>query len=103
HALAVERHGFGIHVGHSGILHDLLVDAIAMLTRLVDDPCEDDSLIRLELNALRERGELTWLYVVSDTLRILKGTVFTPDFARVFRHAAISLKFGFRNGDHKAV
>ena len=33
HALAVEWHGFGVHIGDPRVLHDLLVDAIAMLTR----------------------------------------------------------------------
>src|SRR3546814_17089001 len=58
HALAVERHALRIHAGEARVGHHLLVDAIALRARLVDDPCKHPDLAGLELDALRERGVL---------------------------------------------
>src|SRR6187455_2351449 len=66
-ALAVERHLLRVHHRREALVfHDLLVDAVAVLAVLVDDPGKPHRLTRLELHRLRERGPLALLHVVGD-------------------------------------
>src|SRR4030095_4057485 len=90
HALAVERHGLGVHhVRQAWVLHDFRIDAIAFRARLVHDVGEHHRLSGLEFDALRERGMLARLDVVGDALDVFERTVVPPDLARLLRHAPV--------------
>src|SRR5687767_7625437 len=80
HALAVERHVLRVHVllplgVRHEVLHDLLVDAVALAARAVDDEREDDRFAALQLHAPRKRGPLADIDVVGHRFDVLKGAI----------------------------
>src|SRR5262245_21487928 len=76
HALGVERHRLRVHhAGEARVLHHLRVDAIPVRARLEDDPRKEHDLAGLELDALRKRGELSWLDVIREALDVLERAV----------------------------
>src|SRR5688572_5622176 len=104
HAFAIERQRFGVgHRGQARVGHHLLVDAVALRARLVDDPGEDHRLVGLELDRLRERSELAGLHVVGDALAIFQRAVFAPDLAGLARHAPVCGQVLLRNGQYETV
>src|SRR5690349_15364515 len=67
HPLGVERHLR--HIALQALVgHDLLVDLVARLARLVDDPREDDGLVVAGLDRAWERGHLALGNIVADAL-----------------------------------
>src|SRR5262249_53332485 len=91
------------HVGEARILHHLGVDAIAIPSRLVDDPGEDDGFTALELDAPRKRRELAERGVVTHPLLVIECAVFLPDLARLLRKAPICGQVFHRHGYHEAI
>src|SRR5437763_13473146 len=99
HALAVEGQRLRVHhLREPRVLHHFGIDAIAMRTRFIRDPREDDCLAGLELDAARERCPLAKLDVVGDVLAEIESAVIAPNPARLFGHAAVSLELVLWNG-----
>ena len=71
-----------------GILHHLLVDAIAMRARFVDDEGKDHRLPRFRAHGLGKRRRPLDLQVVADTLLVIERPVFAPDLPRLARDLA---------------
>src|SRR5712671_1530317 len=104
HALGVERQRLGVHhAGQPLVGHHPGVDAVALRARLVGDPGEHHRLARLELDAARERGELSDLDVLGYPFAIIQCAMLAPDLASLLRHAAISLKILLRHSNDKSV
>src|SRR3546814_6345156 len=86
----------------SSDLHHLLVDAIALRARLVDDPCKHHDLAGLELDALRERGVLARLDVVGNAFDVLQRAVLLPDLPCLAGQVAVGDKILLWNGDYRS-
>src|SRR5207249_3897295 len=78
-------------------VHHLGVDAVTVLSRVVDDPRERDDLVILELHALRKRRELARLHVIGDAFPVLKRAVFHPQLACLLCDAAIGVEITNRH------
>ena len=90
HALAVKRHGFGIHhLRQTRVFHHFGVDTVALRARLVHDVRENHSLPGLKLDALRKRCLFARLHVIRYALDVLESAVVAPDLARGVRHAPV--------------
>src|ERR687898_2190666 len=77
HALAVERHVLRVHVllplrVRRELLHDPLVDSVALAARAVDDEREHDDFAALQLHAARKRRSLADVDVVGHVLDVLE-------------------------------
>src|SRR3546814_929992 len=103
HALAVERHALRIHAGEARVGHHLLVDAIALRARLVDDPCKHHDLAGLELDALRERGVLARLDIVGNAFDVLQRAMLFPDLPCLAGQVAVGDKILLWNRDYETV
>jgi hypothetical protein len=103
-ALAIEGHGLRVHHRlQARVLHDLGHDAVAMGARLVDHPREDHHLVALELHALRERGPLARLHIISDALPVLQRAMLAPDLAGLARHALVRLDVLLRDRQYESI
>src|SRR5262245_30738006 len=103
HALRIEGHVLHVHAGDALVLHHLGVDPIAVRPRFIHDPREDHRLARLELDAARERRELTHLYVVGDACATFERAVRLPDLASLLRQALIGLDLLLRHRQYKSI
>src|SRR5260370_1687439 len=93
HALGVERQRLGVHhAGQPLVGHHPVVDAVALLARLVGDPGEHHGFPRLELDAARKRGALSDLDVLGHPFPVIQRAMLSPDLAGLLRHAAVSRK-----------
>jgi hypothetical protein len=79
-SLAVERHILRIHL-QARVTHHGRIDAITILSRLVDDPGEHHDFVRLKLHRLRKRCDLARLHIVGDAFDVFKSAVLFPDRA----------------------
>src|SRR5690606_16962656 len=103
HASGVERQGGRIHVRQAGILHHRRVDAVPFLARGVADPGEHHHLVGLELDRLRERGDLAGLDVIGNALDVFQGAVLEPDPAGCFRERAVVVDPVLRYRKHETI
>src|SRR3546814_20223309 len=87
----------------SSDLHHLLVDAIALRPRLVDDPCKHHDLAGLELDALRERGVLARLDVVGNAFDVIQRAMLLPDLPCLSGQVSVCEKILPWNGDYETV
>src|SRR5262249_13570081 len=102
HTHPVERYFLGIHhILEPRIVHDLGVDAVAILPCGIENPAEDDDLVVLELDGLRKRRHLPGLHVVGDAFPELERAVFQPYLARGLGHAAVFVDLVLRDGYDK--
>src|SRR5215510_16027288 len=81
HALGVERHHLRVHVAEAGILHGLGIDLVAMRSRGVGGDADKHGLVRLEINALRKRCDLSGRGIIGLDLDKSQRTVLAPDRA----------------------
>src|SRR5256885_1178235 len=100
----VEGHGLPItHFRDARILHHLGIDAVAMRTRLVDDPGEYHRLARLCLGQARERNSERDLEIVAGTLSVFERAMVAPDWSCLFGHATVGLQILLGGGQDKSI
>src|SRR5437763_11296735 len=97
HALGVEWHLLRAHPRHTRVAHHLGVYAIAMCARPVHDPREHHCLVALELDALRERSDLSRLHVVRDALAVFQRAVLSPGLAHLTGQATVGIDVALWN------
>jgi hypothetical protein len=104
HALRVEGQRFGVHhVRKPRVAHHLGIDAVPVAARFIDDPQKAHRLVRLELHALRKRGELARLDVVGDAFAELDRAMLAPDLAGLPRKPPIGGETLRRHGNDKSI
>src|ERR1044072_4370791 len=92
HPLGIEGERLRIHdPGDALVLHRLLVHAVAIGARLVDDVGEEHRLAGLLLHRAQERGALAPLHVVRDALAEFERAVVAPHLRHFARQSAVLL------------
>jgi hypothetical protein len=100
----IEGHRLVRVLVHLRVFHDLLVDAVTIGLRPVDDVGENDSLCRLGSHEPREWERITlWPEILSNTLTKFKRTVLAPHLARFLRQAAIGRDVLLGNDQHETI
>src|SRR5215475_10806520 len=89
HALGVERHRLRVHVAQARILHGFGIDLVAVRARAVSSDADEHGLVRLEIDALRKRCDLSGRGIVGLDLEERQRAVLAPHLAEQLGALAI--------------
>src|SRR5262249_43674459 len=93
YALSVERHLRGVHgLLELRILHDRLIDAVAVLLVPIRNPCQRDHLAVLELHGLGKGRDVTGLSVVADRVGVIQSAVAQVGVAPFLGHPLVRVE-----------